>query len=177
VFVLLIGGGSGRVTGFLARWKHETEEKEEEKGPHGFMVRSGGGLTVSLSEGFGTMCRIMRMELIKTFRFEAAHWLPTFAEGHKCRRMHGHSFRVDVCVSGPVDPEKGYLIDYGDIAAAWAPLDGVLDHHLLNEIEGLENPTSEMLAAWIWARLKPSLPMLEAITVHETCTSSCVYRG
>jgi 6-pyruvoyltetrahydropterin/6-carboxytetrahydropterin synthase len=141
------------------------------------MVRSGSGLAFSLPESFSTICRLMQMELVKTFRFEAAHWLPTFTEGHKCRRMHGHSFEVDVAVSGSVDPERGYLIDYGDIAAAWASLDAKLDHRLLNEIEGLENPTSEMLAVWIWERLKPSLPMLESITVHETCTSSCVYRG
>ena len=119
----------------------------------------------------------MQVTLLKTFRFEAAHWLPTFAEGHKCRRMHGHSFKVDVAVSGEVDPAKGYLIDYGDISVAWAPIEAQLDHHLLNEIQGLENPTSEMLTVWIWDRLKPVLPMIESITVHETCTSSCVYRG
>jgi 6-pyruvoyltetrahydropterin/6-carboxytetrahydropterin synthase len=119
----------------------------------------------------------MQIELVKTFGFEAAHWLPTFAEGHKCRRMHGHSFKVDVAVFGPVDAEKGYLIDYGDISAAWAPLEAQLDHHLLNEVAGLANPTSEVLAVWLWDRLKPSLPLLSAVTVHETCTSSCVYRG
>lgn len=115
--------------------------------------------------------------LSKTFRFEAAHWLPTFPEGHKCRRMHGHSFSVDIEVSGAVNPERGYLIDYGQIAAAWAPLDGALDHHVLNEIEGLENPTSEVLAKWIWDHLKTALPMMSAVTVHETCTSTCRYCG
>ena len=120
---------------------------------------------------------IMQIELVKTFGFEAAHWLPTCPQGHKCRRMHGHSFKIDVAVSGPVDPKKGYLIDYGDISVAWTSLDEQLDHHLLNEIDGLENPTSEMLAVWVWDRLKPQLPMLASITVHETCTSSCVYRG
>ena len=120
---------------------------------------------------------LMQVTLVKTFRFEAAHWLPTFPDGHKCRRMHGHSFVVDVEVSGPVDPEKGYLIDYGEIAAAWAPLMCDLDHHLLNEIDGLDNPTSEVLAVWIWDRLKPELPLLSAVTVHETCTSTCRFTG
>ena len=119
----------------------------------------------------------MQMELIKSFRFEAAHCLPKFPDGHKCRRLHGHSFQVDVCVAGEVDPERGYLIDYGDIKAAFAPLLDQLDHYYLNEIEGLENPTSEMLAAWIWERLHPRLPQLSRIVVHETCTSQCVYAG
>ncbi|MCH2141771.1 MAG: 6-carboxytetrahydropterin synthase QueD [Phycisphaerales bacterium] len=119
----------------------------------------------------------MHMELEKTFRFEAAHWLPTFPEGHKCRRMHGHSFAVDICIAGTVDPALGYLMDYGQISQAWAPLDEALDHRLLNEIEGLENPTSEMLAAWIWGRLKPQLPNLHRVVVHETCTSTCTYQG
>jgi 6-pyruvoyltetrahydropterin/6-carboxytetrahydropterin synthase len=119
----------------------------------------------------------MQVALVKTFSFEAAHWLPTFPEGHKCRRMHGHSFRIDVEVSGQVQAEKGYLQDYGEISRAWAPLMDTLDHHLLNEVEGLENPTSEMLAVWVWDQLKPALPLLTAITVYETCTSTCVYRG
>lgn len=119
----------------------------------------------------------MRVRLVKTFDFEAAHWLPSFPEGHKCRRLHGHSFRVDVAVAGEVPADRGYLVDYGEIKAAIAPVRETLDHYCLNEIDGLENPTSEMLARWIWLRLKPALPMLEEITVHETCTSKCVYRG
>jgi 6-pyruvoyltetrahydropterin/6-carboxytetrahydropterin synthase len=119
----------------------------------------------------------MRLSLSKNFHFEAAHWLPTFPEGHKCRRLHGHSFRFDVVVEGEVDPAKGYLIDYGDIKAATEPIVKRLDHYYLNEIEGLQNPTSEMLAVWIWKQLKPSLPMLSAIIVYETCTSTCEYRG
>lgn len=119
----------------------------------------------------------MRIRLVKTFGFEAAHWLPTFPEGHKCRRLHGHSFRVDVVVEGDVDPDKGYLVDYGDIAAAIEPVYAQLDHRCLNEVEGLENPTAEMLAAWLWQRLHPALPMLAEVNVHETCTTACVYRG
>jgi 6-pyruvoyltetrahydropterin/6-carboxytetrahydropterin synthase len=119
----------------------------------------------------------MHVRLTRTFRFEAAHALPTFPDGHKCRRLHGHSFRVDVEVAGAVDPATGYLIDYGQIKAACEPIRKRLDHYHLNEIEGLENPTSEVLAKWIWERLKPALPQLSAVTVHETCTSRCEYRG
>lgn len=119
----------------------------------------------------------MQIELVKSFRFEAAHLLPTFPEGHKCRRLHGHSFRVDVHVHGDLPPEQGYLLDYGAIKAAFAPLRERLDHRYLNEIPGLENPTAENLAVWIWNELKPDLALLSAITVHETCTSQCIYRG
>ena len=119
----------------------------------------------------------MHVRLSKSFGFEAAHWLPCFPEGHKCRRMHGHSFRVDVIVEGELDPSVGYLIDFADIKRATEPIERALDHRCLNEIEGLGNPTSEMVAAWIWARLKPALPMLSEIVVHETCTSTCHFRG
>ena len=119
----------------------------------------------------------MHVRLVKRFGFEAAHWLPTFPEGHKCRRMHGHSFRVEVVVEGDVPAETGYLVDYGDIAAAIEPIREQLDHRVLNDIEGLENPTSEVLCVWLWQRLVPGLPLLAEITVAETCTSSCIYRG
>ncbi len=119
----------------------------------------------------------MHVRLTKTFTFEAAHDLPTFPPGHKCRRLHGHSFRVDVVVAGPVDRNRGYLVDYGDIQAACEPIRAALDHRYLNEIAGLENPTAENLAAWIWERLKPALPPLAAVVVHETCTSQCEYSG
>jgi len=119
----------------------------------------------------------MQMKLTKTFDFEAAHWLPCFPDGHKCRRMHGHSFHIDVIVEGEVDPVRGYLIDYGEIKAAIEPLKNSLDHYLLNDIEGLENPTAEMLSKWIYDRLKPALPLLTTIVVRETCTSAAEYRG
>jgi len=119
----------------------------------------------------------MRIALTKTFDFEAAHWLPTFPENHKCRRLHGHSFHVDVIVEGEVPLEKGFLIDYGDIKAAVAPIQAQLDHYLLNDIEGLSNPTAEMLAKWVYDRLKPRLPLLTIVRVHETCTTAAEYRG
>ena len=119
----------------------------------------------------------MIVRLSKQFHFEAAHDLPTFPPDHKCRRLHGHSFRFDVIVEGEVDPAKGYLIDYGDIKQAAEPIVKRLDHYYLNEIEGLSNPTSEVLAKWIWDKLKPVLPQLSAIVIYETCTSTCEYRG
>lgn len=119
----------------------------------------------------------MHVRLAKSFGFEAAHWLPTFPEGHKCRRMHGHSFKVEIVVEGNVEPKKGFLIDYGDIKRAVAPLEVRLDHRVLNEIEGLENPTSEVIAAWVWDKLAPDLPLLSEVIVHETCTTRCHYTG
>jgi 6-pyruvoyltetrahydropterin/6-carboxytetrahydropterin synthase len=119
----------------------------------------------------------MRVRLSKTFHFEAAHDLPSFPEGHKCRRLHGHSFRFDVVVEGPLDPAKGFLIDYGDIKGICDPIVRQLDHFYLNDIEGLNNPTSEMIAVWLWDRINPQLSILSEIIVYETCTSRCEYRG
>ena len=117
------------------------------------------------------------MDLFAEFTFEAAHRLPNVPPDHKCARLHGHSFHVRVTVTGPVDPKLGWVIDFADVKKAFAPLHTVLDHHYLNEIEGLENPTSEVLAQWIWGWLEPELPMLSAVEVRETCTVGCVYRG
>jgi 6-pyruvoyltetrahydropterin/6-carboxytetrahydropterin synthase len=117
------------------------------------------------------------MELRKTFQFEAAHLLPKLPSSHKCRRLHGHSFQAEIAVSGEVDPELGWVIDYAEISDAFRPLWEKLDHYYLNEIPGLENPTSENIAIWIWDQLKPRLPLLTEVVVAETCTARCVYRG
>ena len=119
----------------------------------------------------------MRVRLSKTFRFEAAHSLPTFPDGHKCRRLHGHSFRFDVIVEGDVEVAKGYLIDYGDIKRTVDPIVKRLDHYYLNEIEGLANPTSEVIAKCIWRRIRPQLPLMTKVVVKETCTCGCAYQG
>ena len=121
--------------------------------------------------------RPMYVELDMDFRLEASHVLPRAPDGSPCRRLHGHSFRVDVHVAGEVDPETGWLIDYHEIEAAWKSVHDALDHRHLNDIEGLENPTSEMLAAWIWDHLAPRLDGLLRVTVHETCTARCSYYG
>lgn len=125
----------------------------------------------------------MRATLNKKFRFEAAHWLPGFPEGHKCRRLHGHSFEIEVHVTGEIDPHSGVVIDFGDIKQVVKPLIDQLDHYCLNELGSLlndpllSNPTSENLAVWFYQQVKPHLPQLSHIIVHETCTSSCMYAG
>jgi 6-pyruvoyltetrahydropterin/6-carboxytetrahydropterin synthase len=117
------------------------------------------------------------MDIFKSFTIEAAHRLPNVPPGHKCARLHGHSFRVELHVSGEPGTESGWVMDFGDIKAVFQPLHERLDHHYLNEVEGLENPTSERLAIWIWERLRPALPALSQVVVHETCTSGCRYAG
>ena len=119
----------------------------------------------------------MRATLVKTLTFEAAHRLPNAPEGNKCRRLHGHSFSVEVAVEGEVDPLTGWVLDFAELKASTKPIVEALDHHYLNEIEGLENPTSEVLARWIWNRLQPALPLLSCVTVRETCSARCEYRG
>ncbi|MCL6416580.1 6-carboxytetrahydropterin synthase QueD [Aestuariirhabdus sp. Z084] len=117
------------------------------------------------------------MEIYKDFTFEAAHQLPNVPEGHKCGRLHGHSFQVRIVVCGEVDPHTGWIVDFADLKTAFKPIYDRLDHYYLNDIEGLENPTSENLARWIWQQLKPNLALLSRIEVKETCTCGCVYNG
>ena len=118
----------------------------------------------------------MSWEISRSFRFEAAHLLPHAPEGHKCRRLHGHSFGVTVFVVGMLAEPEGWVCDFAEISEAWRPLHDELDHRYLNEIAGLDNPTSELLAAWIWDRLRRALPGLSAVEIAETCTSRCLYR-
>jgi len=120
----------------------------------------------------------MRVELTKEYGFEAAHRLPKAPLDHKCQRLHGHSYRIEVTIAGEVEERAGWLLDFAGITAVVEPLlKQELDHRTLNDVPGLENPTSEILAAWLWKRLAPLVPHLAAITVHETCTSRCTYRG
>jgi len=111
------------------------------------------------------------MHIFKIFHIEAAHRLPNVPEGHKCARLHGHSFRIELHVSGEPDPTLGWVMDFADLKALFQPIYEQLDHHYLNDIEGLENPTSENLARWIWRRMKPLVPGLSKVVVHETCTA------
>ena len=115
------------------------------------------------------------MEIFKSFQIEAAHRLPNVPANHKCSRLHGHSFKITLCFKGDVDERMGWVMDFGEIKTLFEPLYQQLDHHYLNDIEGLENPTSENLAKWIWKEFKPKAPLLARITVHETCTSGCTY--
>lgn len=115
--------------------------------------------------------------MARSFGFEAAHHLPNVPDGHKCRRLHGHSFRVELICEGEIDSHTGWLIDFADIKRAFEPVYARLDHRYLNEVEGLQNPTSENVARWIWARVRATLPSLVQINVAETCTSRCEYSG
>ena len=119
----------------------------------------------------------MQVRLVHEFRFESAHRLPRVPAGHKCARLHGHSFKVEVACHGGVNPDTGWFIDFGELHRIWEPIHDRLDHRYLNEIPGLENPTSEVLAKWIWDQLRPLLPSLEQITLFETCDARCEYRG
>ena len=116
------------------------------------------------------------MEIFREFSFEAAHRLPRVPAGHKCGRLHGHSYRVEVHVGGEVDPATGMVLDFACVKEACQPLIDRLDHYYLNDIEGLENPTSENLAWWLWERLAGSLS-LSQIVVRETCTSGVSVRA
>jgi 6-pyruvoyltetrahydropterin/6-carboxytetrahydropterin synthase len=119
----------------------------------------------------------VNVELKRIFSFESAHFLPRVPEGHKCRRMHGHSYRVELFVSGPVDPQTGWLIDFADLDEAWAPLHAQFDHHVLNDVPGLENSTCEVMAVFIFDAIRKRVPQLSAVTVWETSDSACTYRG
>jgi len=129
------------------------------------------------SHRFAAKPRKVQVRLIRSYHFEAAHQLPNVPPGHKCAQIHGHSFGVDVVVHGPVDPTLGWCIDYGEIDALWEPLYQAFDHHFLNEIPGLENPTSENLARYIWDYFKERVPGLERIVVMETRDARCEYEG
>ena len=117
------------------------------------------------------------MELFRIFQIEAAHRLPNVPKDHKCARLHGHSFRIEVHLSGEVDPDSGWVMDFADLKAAFRPVHEQLDHRYLNDVPGLENPTSENLARWIWERLSPDLPLLSRVVVQETCNCGCSYEG
>ena len=115
--------------------------------------------------------------LVREFSFEAAHRLPNAPPGHKCTRLHGHSFHVELVCEGEVEPETGWLVDFAEIKKVFEPVLDQLDHRYLNDVEGLENPTAENIARWIWIRLKPRLDVLSQVNLAETCSARCEYRG
>jgi 6-pyruvoyltetrahydropterin/6-carboxytetrahydropterin synthase len=115
--------------------------------------------------------------ICKSFHFDAAHRLPLVPEGHKCGALHGHTYRVEIVLEGdPTAHPFGWVRDYGDISKAWAPIFEQLDHRYLNDVPGLENPTTEVLAPWLLARLVDALPELVAVRVHESATTWCEAR-
>ncbi len=117
------------------------------------------------------------MEIYKTFTIEAAHYLPNLPKEHKCSRMHGHSFNIEIHITGEVDQKSGWVMDFAQISEVFRPLLIQLDHRCLNDIEGLENPTSENLAKWVWQQLEPALPLLSSVVIKETCIAGCIYFG
>ncbi|MEO0341267.1 MAG: 6-carboxytetrahydropterin synthase QueD [Bacteroidota bacterium] len=117
------------------------------------------------------------MEIFKDFTFDSAHFLPNVPDGHKCKRMHGHTYKVRICLKGDLDPHLGWVKDFGDIKNIWKPVELMLDHYLLNDIEGLDNPTAELIAVWIWRKMQKDLPQLIRVEVFETPTSCAIYRG
>jgi 6-pyruvoyltetrahydropterin/6-carboxytetrahydropterin synthase len=119
----------------------------------------------------------VRARLQRHYGFEAAHFLPKVPAGHKCARVHGHSYSVDVSIEGNIDETSGWVMDFAEIDEAVSPLIRQLDHQLLNEMDGLANPTSEVLAIWLWTRIKERLPLLVEVEVSETKNSRCVFRG
>ncbi|MEL6837477.1 MAG: 6-carboxytetrahydropterin synthase QueD [Bacteroidota bacterium] len=117
------------------------------------------------------------MEIFKKFTFDSAHYLPFVPDDHKCRRVHGHTYSVRLFIKGDLDPKLGWVADFGDLKAAWRPIEKQLDHHMLNEVPGLENPTAENIAIWIWRKIKPDLPLLSKVEVCENATSGVLYAG
>jgi 6-pyruvoyltetrahydropterin/6-carboxytetrahydropterin synthase len=118
----------------------------------------------------------MDCRITKSFVLDAAHWLPEVPPGHKCGRMHGHTYTIVLGLEGPIDPKLGWVQDYGEITQIFTKVYAELDHQLLNEIPGLENPTAEVMARWLYDRLAEDLPLLKDVTVCETPTTSAVYR-
>jgi 6-pyruvoyltetrahydropterin/6-carboxytetrahydropterin synthase len=117
------------------------------------------------------------MQIFKQFTFDSAHFLPHVPEGHKCRNMHGHTYRLVVYLEGPLHPHLQWVEDFAVVKNAIKPVVDQLDHQVMNDIPGLENPTCERIAVWIWERIKPHLPQLKKIELHETPTSGVVYKG
>ncbi|MCA0427408.1 MAG: 6-carboxytetrahydropterin synthase QueD [Bacteroidetes bacterium] len=117
------------------------------------------------------------MQIFKQFTFDSAHFLPNVPDGHKCKEIHGHTYRVIFYFEGELNPELGWVMDFGDLKQVLEPTIKRIDHKLMNNIPGLENPTCERIAIWLWEQVKPSLPMLCKVELHETPTSGAVYEG
>lgn len=117
----------------------------------------------------------MSFELKQHFRIESARYLTGLEPSHPCSKMHGHSFKITLSIIGDLDPQKGWVIDYHEITKVMKPLLDQLDHKVLNEVSGLENPTSELLAKWIYRKTKSHIPGLKSVNVSETDSTECIY--
>lgn len=116
------------------------------------------------------------MLIEKEFIFDSAHFLPFVAEDHKCRRLHGHTYKVIIGIEGDVG-STGWIMDFADISAAVQPIMQGIDHTLLNAVDGLDNPTAENIALWIFERVKKKIPLLSFVSVQEGLSSRVIYRG
>jgi len=118
-----------------------------------------------------------RMEIYKEFSFDSAHFLPNVPEGHKCKNMHGHTYRLRVFIKGALDPQLGWIMDFKELKDILSPVIDQLDHRLINDIPGLQNPTAENITVWIWKQIQPMLPQLSKIELYETPTTGVIYSG
>ncbi len=117
------------------------------------------------------------MIIFKQFTFDSAHFLPFVPDGHKCKNVHGHTYQLTVFIEGALDPQIGWVMDFAVLKDAVNPIVDMLDHKLFNNIEGLENPTCEHVAVWLWNKIKPQVPQLKKIELNETPTSGVIYEG
>lgn len=117
------------------------------------------------------------MEIYKEFSFDSAHYLPNVPDGHKCKNMHGHTYRLKVFIKGKPDPSLGWIMDFKELKDIVGKVIDKLDHKLINDIEGLQNPTAENITLWIWNEIKPLLPLLNRIELYETPTTGVIYNG
>jgi len=117
------------------------------------------------------------MQVFKQFTFDSAHYLPNVPDGHKCKETHGHTYRLIVYLEGELEKNLGWVMDFADMQKVIDPIIKSIDHKMLNNISGLENPTCEILAVWIWEKIKPQIPLLTKIELNETPTSGVVYEG
>ena len=117
------------------------------------------------------------MDIYKIFKIESARSLPNLPDGHPCKNVHGHSFKIIITVTGDIQKDSGFVIDFKDLVAAFQPIHKLLDHSYLNEIEGLENPSNENLCVWIWKKLSKTLSGLKQIEIKETDLTGCIYKG
>ena len=117
------------------------------------------------------------MIIYKKFNIESARSIPNLPKTHPCHHIHGHSFKIIISVQGDVNEQNGFVVDFQDIDDAFDPLKKELDHSYLNDIEDLQNPTSENICIWIWNKIQSSLPNIYKIEIRETDSTGCIYKG
>ena len=117
------------------------------------------------------------MDLFFRFDFAAARYLPNLSASHRCHRLHGHTFHVELTIRGEVGRDTGWIVDFDDVDRIIGELKDDLDHRQLNDIPGLENPTTERVAEWLWARIVARFAGLYRVTVQEHPSRGVSYYG